>query len=383
MATYRAISNGDWSNLAIWQDNGTGTYVASTVLPSALDDVYSNNYVVTLDVDIHVYSLNGTAITNITAGGRFVVNTNRNIICDFRITSHGTAFSNAGTVSIETNSNLTVNITANEIVTLNTNGVACVNIGSSGHTVTINAILKGSTGAADNFTIRAGANNSTVTVNGNIIGAHTTSSTFRGLGSGNTYNFNGIIFGGSSSTGTALNMDANNTVFINGIVQTANSANTITNINSTTYFDGVVNATDAKTLMGGNGTMFFTGEINLTANARFPIGNLLRIVPDTSTYLRFYQNDVTFNDYALLSSVPLEQDVRQGVVYTSAKIGTLVVPNPSNVRKDVATDDTVGTADLTAEDFFDAIANSSNPVAERLRNVATVETTGDQIAALT
>jgi hypothetical protein len=42
----------------------------------------------------------------------------------------------------------------------------------------------------------------------------------------------------------------------------------------------------------------------------------------------------------------------------------------------------VGTLQLTGEDLLNAISTSSNVVAERLRNVSTVQTTGDQVTAL-
>ena len=56
--------------------------------------------------------------------------------------------------------------------------------------------------------------------------------------------------------------------------------------------------------------------------------------------------------------------------------GTLVVPSAANVRKGVPVDLGVGTAELTAEDFLNAITGSTNPIAVRLKNVATVDTVG-------
>jgi hypothetical protein len=81
---------------------------------------------------------------------------------------------------------------------------------------------------------------------------------------------------------------------------------------------------------------------------------------------------------------PAEDDVREGVDYgTSLELtGTLAVPTADNVRKGVPIDDTIGTADLTAEDFLTAIEESTLDIAERLRNVATVQTTGDQVVGL-
>jgi len=49
MANYRAVANGNWSNLATWQDDSLGYFATSTVLPTSADDVYSNNFTVTID----------------------------------------------------------------------------------------------------------------------------------------------------------------------------------------------------------------------------------------------------------------------------------------------------------------------------------------------
>jgi hypothetical protein len=57
------------------------------------------------------------------------------------------------------------------------------------------------------------------------------------------------------------------------------------------------------------------------------------------------------------------------------------VPLPEQVLTGVPVDDTVGTYNLTAEGFLDAIENSSTDLAVRLRNVSTVASTGAQIAS--
>ena len=80
---------------------------------------------------------------------------------------------------------------------------------------------------------------------------------------------------------------------------------------------------------------------------------------------------------------PTPADVRYGVEYKSGlAIGTCHVPTPDNVRKNIPVDNTVGTSDnVNAEDILEAIQNSSLPIAQRLRNVATVESTGAQLEA--
>jgi len=86
--------------------------------------------------------------------------------------------------------------------------------------------------------------------------------------------------------------------------------------------------------------------------------------------------DPTIQDY------PIEADVREAVDYAFNNLtGTLAVPNKANVSLDVPTDDGFGTGIVTSADFLEAIKTSSDPLAERLRNVATVQTVGDQFEA--
>jgi hypothetical protein len=81
--------------------------------------------------------------------------------------------------------------------------------------------------------------------------------------------------------------------------------------------------------------------------------------------------DKTLYSADLLTGYPLEADVEDGVVYgpSSEFEGTL---SPVNID----------TAQL-AEDLLSEISTSSNALAERLRNVSTIQTTGAQISALT
>ena len=71
MANYRRTATGNWSTLAQWQDDSSGSYVNSTVLPGATDVVYANNFNVTLDIDVVVSELRTTTALNVNAGGSF------------------------------------------------------------------------------------------------------------------------------------------------------------------------------------------------------------------------------------------------------------------------------------------------------------------------
>jgi hypothetical protein len=63
MANYRAVANGKWSNLATWQDDSLGYFANSTVLPTSADNVYSNNFTVTIDGVRNANFIANTAFT--------------------------------------------------------------------------------------------------------------------------------------------------------------------------------------------------------------------------------------------------------------------------------------------------------------------------------
>lgn len=80
---------------------------------------------------------------------------------------------------------------------------------------------------------------------------------------------------------------------------------------------------------------------------------------------------------------PIPANVRQGVVYASgSQTGTMIVPSPSNVANNVPVDNTVGTAVLDPNAIWAVpltSINTLNSIGRRVKNAATVETTGAQI----
>ena len=91
-----------------------------------------------------------------------------------------------------------------------------------------------------------------------------------------------------------------------------------------------------------------------------------------------------------LADAPAPANVRFGVVYASgSQTGTLIVPSPSNVALGIPTDNTVGTAVLTQANVKQAVwdalltdLTTPDSIGVRLKNAATVDSTGDQIANL-
>lgn len=82
---------------------------------------------------------------------------------------------------------------------------------------------------------------------------------------------------------------------------------------------------------------------------------------------------------------PLPANVRYGTVYASGSLtGTMRVPVPGAVTYGVEVDNTVGTALLSAAQVWNYLRNDisvSGSIGDRLKNCATVESTGSQIAS--
>ena len=83
---------------------------------------------------------------------------------------------------------------------------------------------------------------------------------------------------------------------------------------------------------------------------------------------------------------PVPANVRTGVVYASGtQTGTLAMPAAGSVAFGVPVDNTTGTALLSPSDVWNAATSAmttAGSIGERLKNASTVDTTGDQLAAL-
>ena len=80
---------------------------------------------------------------------------------------------------------------------------------------------------------------------------------------------------------------------------------------------------------------------------------------------------------------PSPNNVRLGVSYSSGSLtGTMIIPSPDNVSKNIPVDDTVGTAILNPNAIWNVPLTSIytlNSIGRRVKSAATVESTGAQI----
>lgn len=162
--------------------------------------------------------------------------------------------------------------------------------------------------------------------------------------------------------------------------------NVTTAIANTTVTGSITAGTGAPAIVG-LGTVTLTGPL-INTNGFMAVSAPRLFITSATTYWSFTSSSgstrILYTDAPTnVSGFPSTTDVRIGTVYgpTNTTIGTMNVPLPSNVRIGVPTDNTIGTATLTAEDLFDAISGSTSGVGYRLKNIATVATVGKQIAS--
>lgn len=388
MANRYAVASGNWSDTATW-DGGT--------LPTAGDVVRPNGFTVTIDVDVTVDELTNDASAPAVQGGSFTFGAGRtitaDIICAINIGSSATfvtaAYGSGSTTIngdiIHLNSGVNsrvieVNGLADGVLIVNGDvyhsGASIGNSGlqiirlngsGSGFRLICNGLVSGTissnSGAQPDMAGVYVDNDYVIELNGTTQGKQTTNTGsgygVRVVGSSNLIINNGILVGGQSNT--ALNNSP-------AIIMPNTTGNELRHY-------GFSAASQIQPSVVGGLIVLYDGceiqdhydQIAHTPKAqRFATSfmDAEYVVPiDALT-------NKSFLTAGLLTGYPLEAKVEDGTVYgpSSEFEGTLVPVN-------------VNTAQL-AEDLLNELSTSSNALAERLRNVSTIQTTGAQIAAL-
>jgi hypothetical protein len=236
--------------------------------------------------------------------------------------------------------------------------------------------------------------NTIVNIIGNIYGPTTadgnTNISVNIIGTSPTVNVTGNVYGATSNTANrAIQMSS-----ANGILNV--TGNIVTQLGFAIFKTaGILNHTGTVQILNANARPAVLSTSTNISKFTSPFINYDGAVAVNAYKMAFYSGstvqwlfqDSANVDFNLYSSnitgstlgLPLTTDVRNGISFgpTGATLtGSLIVPTASNVRMGVPVDNTVGTAELTAEDFLNAITGSTNPMAVRLKNVATVDTVG-------
>ena len=282
-----AISSGNWSNSAIWNNGGV------LGLPTASDDVFSSGSIVTIDQNISVNSISVAGLTGTaSAGGTFITSGSRTIETFASGTYGGfltSVLAGAGgsPALIVTGSDI-VSIKARQITAApNAPGVAIsgsIWIKSSGITNISSSIsIRGAAYNALNITTVSGGtvNIESPQIFGDTLGGGGAPRQAIFVSIGCTINITGSIFGGtnfnsfgiqSSTTGLILNVLGSvytNTAF-NGIVVSAGTGTV--NVTGSIYTTNAATATAIT--IGGT-------SINMNASASITAGGASAIAHST------------------------------------------------------------------------------------------------------
>jgi hypothetical protein len=397
MANITAVKSGNWSDPTVW---------SSGALPTAADDVFANAFNVTIDQNVTVLSIRQSSPVSGTVGGTFILNNGITV----NATSGGFISRNNSftqgfirfTLALPNSATLVGNINhaqGDQVYTVDHTGTGTLNIignlfgfGQSGSwnvrttsTGTLNITGSLFSGFSNNATRQLLIQgNTTVNITGDIIWRASSFGAGQSIvliQAAATLNVVGTVYGGADygiqSTGASLiNIIG---PIIGGVVVAGtlgSPALNTTNGSSVTILTGpfisnesgiqpfiVVRMHYRRTL--GSYYEFRNNSTNGALPPSAPAPATRLVSPDT------------------VADSPIPANVRQGTVYSlGSQTGTMIVPSPSNVANNVPVDNTVGTAVLDPNAIWAVpltSINTLNSIGRRVKNAATVETTGAQI----
>jgi len=436
MANYKAVANGNWSALATWQDNSSGSFIASTVLPGASDVVYFNNFTVQMDVDVTVSQIRNDSATGVAAGGGGVISVSRTVNADlFRASAVLITISAISPNIVNINGNIPgtvansfnhcVNMTGNSTLNFVGNIVGSILLGTSGLSA-----INVSTGGTLNLTGDVTGGNSNITsgnisANGIRAGVNSIINIVGNLNSGLGTAGNAALWGNVQCT---INVTGN-------VTGNAGIGFSDTTSNAGIYLtNNLISCTIVGNVIANNGGygvysptlngVSITGNLTNSSNGTMAFaGSKLFLTPPTEW--EFRKPDLTTNTLytpGVAIGFPAANNVKTGVTYgpTNNLTGTCAVPPANTVSVGVPVDNTVGTAQLDANALAIALdaaltasltpalttsldaslsaslpaaiapllwdedvanLNTPNSIGERVKNCATVATTGAQIAS--
>ncbi|HPH85559.1 MAG TPA: hypothetical protein PLC48_08855 [Ferruginibacter sp.] len=391
MATVWAIASGNVSDGAKWN---TG------LVPGIDDDVYADGK--DMVVDLENWSIKSLRTTNRgsgTVGGTFTFPTSTYVATLTGFYS-GTPYASYGAFKITASSPETI-IIIGDIRNWEVTGTTCLAItGNCDVYITGNTINNGAYGSyAIYYNSTTGGN---IIHSGNII-----QSGGYGPAIGSQYNSLGLVILGtgnyihtgnlSSANCEAVSVRGTGSFISTGI---ATSSTVMPAIYSTgtnnIYYNGILvmqtpPASQVPVIYqasSGGGCIYFKGIAENKSTTMAIYAYRMCLLSSGSTTWKFkdelgVEKNIYTADVSPLGNPPTS-DVRSGVNFgpSTELTGTCHVPPASATIKGVPVDNTVGTCEvMSAAGFLAELSNSSDPLAVRLRNVATVESTGDQLAA--
>ena len=291
-------------------------------------------------------------------------------------TTSGVVFNGSGGLNSTAGNTIIIGNVAGSLVNSNSNHVGVLQ--TAGNLTVIGNVNGGQPSAANQGISFSGTS---LTVNGNVIGGttsagiNTTAPTFvvgnitGSAAAGITTTAPIIVTGSVVSQGAAAGISSTSAIFINvsGSVAASAAANGIS-------------ATNASAIVNLAGNMY-----NVNGKQAIYCQNLFLSNTDTTTaqFFTIGSQDRTLYSADTFPNLPSTSNVRFGTTYGpgSGNTGTLRMASPQDVRSGVLTDNTTGSAILSIESLSNEVQTSSDPFAQRLRDIPTVDIVGNLLTA--
>jgi fibronectin-binding autotransporter adhesin len=407
MANYFARKAGNINATDVWATTPAGSAADVWSTFTSSDVLHSNNFAITVNVSTTVGEVRNDNANSATAGGSFTLSNGVTLTADvFAGTTACVIFSaatpNSASVvgdvlggtgtnafGISNSSNGTINVTGN--VSGNT-GQQSWGVSNSGGGI---ANITGNVTGGPSGTNPHGINNASGTTNitGNVTGSAA------GAGANNastSMTITGNVTGGgaigavNASTGTLTIVGsalAGNT----GIGANNNSTGTLIATRAVGNTWGIGAAGGVNSVVGvasaNVGSDTRVEELEYGTNGQAPTSGAVKVVSGTNNkcLVTLTTSAVkTLADPSDGTGQANEADVRSGTSYALGnKTGTCAVPAAGSVALGVAVDATTGTAVLTPAAVWDALTSgmtTSGSIGARLKNAATLDSTGQQLA---
>lgn len=352
------MSNAGFSHTAIVLTGSANLTYTGSVNPPAGGTgrgiLHSSTGTLNILGNVFVYNSNGQWGILFNGGGTL------NVIGDVRGGGLGTAYA----IQQTTIAGGTINITGN-LTTRVANSFA-LHI-STANTININGNLT-ATGAP---ALRVNSGASTITVTGSLIGNTTAAYQDNSTGTGTNVTISGSITTPGTSTISTLYKTTQGTITVIGpIYSGVNTPGVATNANVNDVFL--------------TGPFYNRNGRNAVSAPKFQLisGSTPTWTFDTETFGE--QRTLYTLDYP--GNFPSSTDVRDGITFgdTNQFTGTVAIPSTGSVLKGVPVDNTTGSASFDMQNAWNADINNlttTGSLGARLKNVATVATTGDAIAS--
>lgn len=404
MPTYYARKSGNVNATDVWATTPTGTAAAVTF--AAGDVLVANSFTVTVNVSTDLGStgqVRNDTTGGATAGGSFSLSNGVTLTASV-FAGNAQCVTLAGTASAAIVGNITggTAITAHGVNVSTSSGKLTVTGSVTGGTGTsADGILVSSSGTLQvtgNVTSTTGNTGmgvevnaaGTVTITGNVNGGTSINTNGCYLGGAGSVTIIGTVTGGNVASSQGAFNAAGGTLTVLGTSVGGVAVGTINNSTGTvvvTRAKGGPLASSAVGVSASTTGVTSVEEIEFGDLGASPTSGPIRLVDKTSNVAVMYRFGTTKKNLVDANAsglMPAASNVRSGVVYNGGNsTGTCAVPAAGSVALGVPVDNTTGTAALTPAavwDYLTSAATTSGSMGERLKDAATVASTGQQLA---